>query len=356
MSNYTADRDAIYLDKLRVLMKKNLPDFCKEFFIGIAMNTTILTRYNYATDLKLFFEFTVLYGAVFEGKTVKEIVLNDLEEIQSTDIEEFLSYIDNYYSDTTKCRVRNKANAKARKFSAIRALFKYFYNKDKLSQNVTLKVAMPKIREKEIVRLEEDEVTEIFDCLEQKDSFDSKQMNNYNNNNTKERDNAIFTLMLGTGIRISECVGLNIEDINFNNSSFTVTRKGEKRSILYFSDEVASSLTSYFEARERFIAKHKPQKEDANALFLSLQGRRISIRAVQLLVKKYAEVVTPLKHITPHKLRSTYGTALYRATKDIYVVAEVLGHKDINTTKKHYAAISEDIKKNASNKVKLRKD
>ena len=90
------------------------------------------------------------------------------------------------------------------------------------------------------------------------------------------------------------------------------------------------------------------------ALFLSLQKKRISVRAVEKLVKKYSECSTPLKKITPHKLRSTYGTALYEQTGDIYVVAEVLGHKDVNTTKKHYASISDNIKRSVANKVKLR--
>ena len=84
--------------------------------------------------------------------------------------------------------------------------------------------------------------------------------------------------------------------------------------------------------------------------------KRISIRAVENLVQKYSKIVTPLKKISPHKLRSTYGTQLYRETQDIYVVADVLGHKDVNTTKKHYAAISEDIRRSVAGKVKLRDD
>ena len=97
-----------------------------------------------------------------------------------------------------------------------------------------------------------------------------------------------------------------------------------------------------------------PLLDDQSALFLSLQNKRINVRSVQNLVQKYAHIITPLKHITPHKLRSTYGTTLYQNTNDIYVVAEVLGHKDINTTKKHYAAISDEIKRAASKKVTLR--
>ena len=91
-----------------------------------------------------------------------------------------------------------------------------------------------------------------------------------------------------------------------------------------------------------------------NALFLSMQNKRITVSAVENLVKKYASVVTTLKKITPHKLRSTYGTALYRETGDIYLVADVLGHKDVNTTRKHYAALEEDRRRKAAKAVTLR--
>ena len=155
---------------------------------------------------------------------------------------------------------------------------------------------------------------------------------------------------MGTGIRISELVGLNNEDIDFTTNSFKVIRKGGNQAILYFSEEVADALAQYLAYKEE--DKNTPENE--HALFLSIKMHRISIRAVENLVKKYSRIVSPLKKISPHKLRSTYGTQLYRETKDIYVVADVLGHKDVNTTRKHYAAISEDIRRNVADKVKLR--
>ena len=166
---------------------------------------------------------------------------------------------------------------------------------------------------------------------------------------TRKRDIAILTLFLGTGIRISELVGIDLDDIDFNINGFKITRKGGNQTILYFSQEVADTLQDYIFERN---SNEKLAKEPAH--FVSLQDKRITVRAVQNLVKKYASITTPLKHITPHKLRSTYGTNLYKETNDIYVVAEVLGHKDINTTKKHYAAISDEIKRNAATKVVLR--
>ncbi len=351
---YTDERDLKYLKKLREELLPALPSFCRDFFVGIGMRTTALTRYNYATDLKLFFEYMTSKGSIFFGTAIAEISLDQMEQVRKQDIERYLDYIDSYYSERKKTYLKNKDSAKARKLSAVRALFAYLYKSDLLSENITLKVDVPKIREKEIIRLEDTEASEVLDTLVCSDTFSSDRQNSYNNNNTKIRDNAIITLLLGTGIRVSECVGLNVKDIDFANHSFTVTRKGEKRAILYFPQEIADVLMEYLEFRAKQLQKHGAA--DPEALFLSLRNQRISVRAVELLVKKYAAEVTPLKKITPHKLRSTYGTALYRETKDIYVVAEVLGHKDINTTKKHYAALGEDIKKEAAGKVKFKKN
>jgi len=209
---------------------------------------------------------------------------------------------------------------------------------------------MPKIKESEIIRLEANETAELLDTAESGEGL-SKRQKSYHNV-TKVRDLAILSLFLGTGIRISELVGINLEDINFENNSFVVTRKGGSRTILYFSQETARDLHEWY--KERYNLKDIDENE--NALFVSLQNKRINVRTVQLLVKKYSKVVTPLKKITPHKLRSTFGTSLYRETGDIYMVADVLGHKDVNTTKKHYAAISEDSRRNAIKHVKLRED
>ena len=215
--------------------------------------------------------------------------------------------------------------------------------------NNTTKVSTPKLHEKEIIRLEGEEVAELLDTAELGKGI-TRHMEGYHER-TKIRDCAILSLFLGTGIRISELVGLNDDSINFSDNSFVVTRKGGNKAILYFSDEVAAALEAYMEQKKG--DPKVPRTE--TALFLSMQYRRITVRAVENLVKKYASIVTPLKHITPHKLRSTYGTSLYRETGDIYIVADVLGHRDVNTTRRHYAAITEDHRRQAATRVKLHK-
>lgn len=257
----------------------------------------------------------------------------------------FLNYLSAFVYDGV--RYTNTEKTKARKLATIKSFFKYNYNKDRIPSDPASKVLSLKLHDKAIIRLEVDEVSNLLNNVENGVGLSEKQLDMQKK--TKKRDMAILTLFLGTGIRISELVGIDLDDLDFNINGFKITRKGGNQTILYFSQEVADTLLDYIEER-----KIKNTLDNNPALFLSMQNKRITVRAVQNLVKKYASITTPLKHITPHKLRSTYGTNLYKETNDIYVVAEVLGHKDINTTKKHYAAISDEIKRNAANKVSLR--
>lgn len=342
MSDYIQDRTKKSFDKLRKIVNL-MPDFCVDYFIGIEQTTSVLTRLNYASDLNIFFYF--LSTEVF-FKPQKQINIQDLEKLKSRDFELFLSYITDFSKDGTS--YHNNDKAKARKLSAIKSLFKYLYINNQLSHDESSKVKTPKIHSKPIVHLEPNEVVKLLNESETPTELNQREV--AFNRITKVRDTALLSLFLGTGIRVSECVGLNIKDIDLDNNAFKVTRKGGNQTILYFGDEVKDALNSWI--KERFYWLDENSKEDA--LFLSLQRKRMCVRAVEKLVKKYSQVASPLKKITPHKLRSTYGTQLYQETNDIYVVAEVLGHKDINTTKKHYAAMSDEIKRSVANKVKLR--
>ena len=347
-TDFFKQREIDCINRLENIIK-TLPYYVRDFFIGVELRTSPLSRLNYAYDLRVFFDF--LSKKVF-NKKIDSIELGDLAMLTASDIEYFLSYLSNYQINGKLERCTE--TGKARKLSTLRAFYKYFFNKNLLPANIPAKVNMPKIHEKEIIRLDSNEkVDEIGDMLyvvESGQGLTKKQV--YFHNATKFRDVAIVTLFLGTGIRISELVGLNIDDIDLKTNSFVVTRKGGNRAVLYFNDEVASALQTYINLR----VNNKEIDESKNALFISLQNKRISTRTVQELVKKYAKIVSPLKKITPHKLRSTFGTNLYRQTGDIYVVADCLGHKDVNTTKKHYAAITEDIRKKASKNYSIKKE
>lgn len=346
--DYFTERNQKNIKKIRELTR-DLPDFCYDFFVGIENVTSTLTRLNYAYDLRIFFHFLLTETNLFRGKTMYDLTMEDLEKVTAQHIERFISYLTSY--EYNEKQITNGERGKGRKLATIRTFFKYFFKRDMLTKNVTSKVDMPKFHDKTIIRLETDEVAKMINTAENGYALAGREQAFHKH--TDARDFALITLLLGTGIRVSECVGLNIDDIDFSINGIKITRKGGNQVVLYFSDEVRDALITYVDWREQFM-KDKNVSADEKALFLSLQKKRMTTRAVELLVKKYARAVTPLKKITPHKLRSTYGTALYRETQDIYIVADVLGHKDVNTTKKHYAAISDDIRREAATKVKLR--
>lgn len=346
MGKYFADRNLKTIEKIR-RFSKQLPDCCCDFLLGIEGNSSALTRLGYCYDMLTFFTFLQDECVKFDGKKVVDFTYQDVNRITDTDIEQYLSYLNGYKRKNGKTYA-NSEKTKSRKFACIRAMFKFFFKKNKIDANVTEKVNAPKTHEKEIIRLEVNEVANLLDSVEKGNHLTKMQQAFHGH--TVKRDIAILTLFLGTGIRISELVGLDVGDIDFDQKAFTITRKGGNRVILYFGDEVYYALKDYIEERNQ----NKNVSPDEKALFLSLQNKRLNVRSVEILVKKYSKLVTPLKHITPHKLRSTYGTNLYKETGDIYVVADVLGHKDVNTTKKYYAAITDDIRRNAANKVKLR--
>ena len=340
-------KDKRNIEKLRQLLKE-LPDFIFDFFVAIEPQTSILTRINYAYDFKQFFRYMVKEMDIScPNDDIKNITLDDMKKVTAVDIERYLEYLNLYYDEDGK-ELENHESGKSRKLASLRTLFKYLFKHNLIDKNVAALVEAPKMHQKDIIRLEPDEVAKLLDEVEDADQLTPRQkaFHQY----TKIRDTAILTLFLGTGIRISELVGINIEDVDFNADAFRVTRKGGKVSTLYFWTEVENALKAYMVEREKIEAL--PGHE--NALFLSLQRKRISTRAVQNLVKKYAYFAAPLKpKISPHKLRSTYATNLYNETGDIYLVADVLGHSSVDTTRKHYADMTDARRRMAAEHVHL---
>lgn len=323
-----------------------LPSFCAQFFRGIQDYTSSRTRIAYAYDIRVFFEYIHEMNPAFKKKKITEYTLDMLNLITRLDIEEYLDYCSYYVKDGKE--YMNDERGKSRKLASLRSFYNYFFENELIEKNPAVLVPMPKLHQKEIIRLDVDEVALLLDEVESGDKL-TKQQKMYHNK-TKIRDVALLTLLLGTGIRVSECVGIDLQDIDFHNNGIKIRRKGGYETVIYFGNEVETALLDYLEQREHII----PEEGHENALFLSIQRRRLTVRSVEKLVKKYASLVTNLKKITPHKLRSTYGTNLYRETGDIYLVADVLGHKDVNTTRKHYAAIEDERRRKAANVVKLR--
>ncbi len=350
MANYHEQSTHNDTIKLRRLIKK-LPPFTYEFFRGIEHTTASKTRIAYAYDLNVFFTFITTELETFSDVSIQTFPVERLEKVTPDDIEYYLDYL-SYYNNTSSAEEMtersNQERAKLRKLASLRSFYNYYYKKQKITFNPAVLVDLPKIHNKHIVRLEANEVADFLDMVESGDALTKKEKEYHKK--TRIRDLALITLLLGTGLRVSECVGLNIDDIDFSKNGLRIIRKGGNEVIIYFGDEVADALLDYLEERKKIL----PQSGHEDALFLSLQDRRLSVRSVQNLVKKYSKLVTSLKNISPHKLRSTYGTALYQETGDIYLVADVLGHQDVNTTKKHYAEIEDERRRKAAKAVVLR--
>ena len=336
------------IEKLRELLD-SLPAFCKMFFRGTNDTISSRTKIAYAYDLRVFFEYMMKNNSLCQKYSIKELPMTILDDIKREDIEEYLEYL-SLYRNSEDEEVFNEERGKSRKLASLRSFYNFYFKNELIETNPASLVPMPKLHEKEIIRLEPDEVVELLDQVEAGTNLTKKQLNYHSK--TVIRDTAILTLLLGTGIRVSECVGLDINDIDFNNNRLKVRRKGGYEDVVYFGDEVYDALMQYKEERMHII----PLEGHEDAFFLSLQNRRITVRSVEILVKKYASNVTGVKKITPHKLRSTFGTNLYQETGDIYLVADVLGHKDVNTTRKHYAAMKDEHKRKAAKAVRLREE
>ena len=347
-TTYREHTDTENILKLRQVLS-TLPAFCKDYFRAIDSTTTTKTRISYAYDIRIFFQFLLDENPAFKNYAMTDFSVDVLDQIKAVDLEEYMEYL-KVYQNGDKTETNGERGLK-RKISALRSFYAYYYKREMIHTNPTVLIDVPKIHDKSIIRLDTDEVALLLDYIEHcGDSLTGQKRVYYEK--TKERDLAIVTLLLGTGIRVSECVGLDIEDVDFKNNGIKVTRKGGNEMVVYFGEEVEKALKRYLEVR----AGITPLAGHEHALFYSAQRKRMGVQAVENMVKKYSRQITTTKKITPHKLRSTYGTALYQETGDIYLVAYVLGHKDVNTTKKHYAALDDARRRQAATAVRLRED
>ncbi|MDD3214854.1 MAG: tyrosine-type recombinase/integrase, partial [Eubacteriales bacterium] len=328
------------LESIRRMLKTQ-PRACADFIRSLLSTTSTLTRLAYTIDLGTFFDFAMKELTCFTAENASELTDEEIARLKPRDIEMYADYLSLYFKqigdDTDEQRLlKNHTYGVMRKLSSLRSFFNYLFRTQRIPANIASLVPLPKKHEKPILLLERDEMEKLIAAVSTGDNLSPRQAAFHRI--TRVRDFAIVMLFLGTGIRVSECVGINLEDIDFHSNALLVTRKGGNQAILYFPKEVTEALKAYYAERE--LIETKP--EHAHALFLSLQKRRITQRAVEQMVKKYAMLVVPLKkRMSPHKLRSTYATNLYQETEDIYLVAEALGHSDVNTTRKHYASMSD---------------
>ncbi len=351
-SQFYQDKENKQIAKFRELCR-NLPKYASAYLQNRELVVKYSTLTAYAYDLQVFFQFFAEQNPVLKNSSIKEIPADFLVELTEEDIMDFQRYL-RFHESVDKKVSKNDNKAIARKMAPIRGLFDYMVRKKYISANIAKNVEMPKVKSPKIIKKlsndgENNEVERLLSGMETiltNPSIPKRQKAFLKKDYF--RDNAIIWLLLGTGIRISECEGLDIKDVDFENKSINIKRKGGFYDIVYFNDEVSLKLKNYIDnERKQYLSDNTPEK-DKEALFLSRKYRRLSVDAMENLVEKYTLILLG-KKFSPHKCRATYGTTLYQKTNDIRLVADVLGHSNINTTAKHYAAQTEENKKRAGN-------
>ena len=343
MESYRDEKNTRVLEKINDITV-DLPMFVRRFANEylVTRNKAPRTVLGYVGDIKVFMEFL----EKTQGIPVMQISVKTLGALTADDIQDYLMYLMRYDrtdpNNAKKIRESNQAPARARKLSSLRALYRYLIAHGHLEKNVAELVDMPKIQEKAITYLEKEEVRDVLQGAETGDSLTAKQYTF--SKGQQMRDIAILTLLLNTGIRVSEMVGIDLQDIDWNEKRIKIFRKGRKEQYVYFNEPVREALQDYIDY------ERKTASDDMNALFISRKGQRMSIRAVERMVKKYTASVVPMKKITPHKLRSTFATNLYEETGDIYVTSDALGHSSLETVKK-YTNLSDERRRKAAEAI-----
>lgn len=318
-----------------------LPHFCTVFFEGKNDKYKLKTKIAYALDIKVFLYFLMTeLPEQFSYESMEKIELDKLDLLTLDDFTHYMRWLENYEMDGKN--YKNSAAGKKRKLATIRALYHYFTGRGMLKNNPTIYIETPVIKEKEIVVLTENEKERMKDLIDSGSRKENKAKSYHEK--TKLRDYAIYLLFLGTGIRVSELAGINDLDVDYEEQSVLVTRKGGKIEKVYFGHEVLLALLDYIET-ERYellgISEEERREMDGllpdGPLFVSLQRKRISVRRVQMIIKEYGTyAAASKKKITPHVLRKSFGSELYAETGDILLVQKVLGHASPQTTQKFY--------------------
>ena len=342
----------IYNDKLKALLK-TLPDYCKYYFNAKAQSFEPRTGYAYAVDMRTFYEFIISTKPSYQGKSIKDVPISLFDELTSHDIDEYLNYLKKYSFEGD--HRKNSESGRKRKFIALRSFCKYYLEKGYIKKNPTELMPTPKVHKDDTISyLTKEEKEQLFFAI--KSSYGMTPWQETLNAYCRKRDIAILMLLLGTGIRVSELVGLNIEDIDFKENVVHIIRKGGNAGHVYFNEQVKDAILSYLRPSIVPVGTRDglgaPPEE--RALFISLKKKRLSVRSVQKIIEKYKTLAFGpeiTKKISPHTMRKTYGTELYLEKNDIKLVSDTLGHKSITTTQQYYASTTEEKRKTAAIKV-----
>lgn len=330
------------------------PSYVTDYEKYLTSRNSIKTRMEYLQDIYTFFRYLVQKNPKINDTS--DVTLLMLEKLNGFDFDDYNIWLSSYKFDPDDAREIEKENStvtKKRKLTALRSLYHFLYTRDMISCNPSEKIIMPRVARKKrtAIRVLEPKEKRAFLQTIENEIKSAKALEKPEPMAMALRDKAIIYLFLGTGLRVSELCAINCSDISFNLGYINVIRKEDRdedktTDRVYLSDDVESALLEYLNSARDVLS---PNTDNYDALFISSRHSRITPRAVELLVKKYANRALGTKNdVHPHTLRATFGTEYYQQFKDISATSAAMNHAGIEITAAYY--IREDER--AKEKVK----
>lgn len=325
-----------------------LPEFVSTFIYSLSNNNTTLTKLEYSRDIKFFLEFLSNFTYEYADKPIKDFTLSDMDLVPILLVNQYLTYIKGEKGKENE----RKATTVKRRRASLSSMYNFFIRNEKLTRNPVRATESTKLPEKPVIYLTNEEQKKLLDVVRTGNNLEKKakkQHSIYEN-----RDIAMIILMLDTGLRVSELLSSNIKDYDLEHCNVTVVRKGGDIKEVFYSDECKYYLNIYFETQ---IAKYGIKNGDFPA-FTTTKGNRLTVRAVEMLIKKYAFAALPPSlagNISPHKLRSSFAMSFYRATNNnILLLQKKLNHKNITTTNIYAKADKKELEESRNVMQNLR--
>lgn len=356
--DYFEQKQGEYLLKLEEIQNV-LPECAIAFLNAKSGKYEASTRLRYATDIKIFLEYACEAVHIMSGISPAQVTNQMLDAITPADIDGYMAYLQKFeYNDNM---YKNGQSSRKRKLATLRSFYKWMFSRGLVKGNPASLVDTPKLSAPDIIVFDEDDRCAIMSAVETGENLTPLESARLEKKG--RRDKAILYILLGTGIRVSELVGLDIDDVNLKQRRLTVIRKGAKNDHVYFGDDVSAALEEYMKT-DRKNAKIAPDKFDEvtgerlthneNALFISQKGNRLSVRQVELMVKKYCRGTQfDPRQVKPHKFRSSFASKAVE-DNDLSAVAAALGHANTSTTSRYYTKVREEAKRRVADTAFIR--
>ncbi len=347
-------KENILKDKCRDL-EKSLPYFFSDYFLYLKNSVALTTRLAYLQDLHFFCDYLIKETQISEASEIQKIKIDEFLTIRARDVNSFIGdYCTRYFinKNETTYLVENHNRSLSRKKSSLSVLFKFLFREELMKENIVdgfNPIKLPKPHPDSIKRLSIEEVDIMLKAVSTGDGLTKKEKQYWEK--TKYRDKAILIIFTTYGLRLKEMQQLNLSSFSFKRSEFKIYRKRGKETIMPLNHSVIKVIEDY-------ITLERPDNselEEPDALFISLQNKRITEKAIRKLVKKYTSIALGTSRnsgYSPHKLRATAASSLIEYGFSIYDVQNLLDHDNVTTTQL-YSAHRKNAKRDLINQYEL---